>query len=436
MTALFLCICMLLSIGCAGCASSDDGISGYADAKSGVAVVAENVELDGIEMGIAYGSGFFVGNAEEDPQYLITNHHVVEDYIKGGSGNSMVLPGNDGMDHSIKSYIRVYFDDEEYTEAYIVDYNENADIAVLRLESPTDQRSALPVCIPTEDMVGTTAYAIGYPGISDNEAIDSITKWGREDITFTSGIVSRLITTSGTGVQSIQIDANIAPGNSGGPLVNEKGQVLGINAWGYRDADAKETAYAVNISEAITILDRHDVPYIKGGEKEKSGKLDIKIVVGIAVGAVLIIVAALIVISRKKKRVNSKFPAPKMPSNERAAGAAQNPDDSGYRVQGVSGAMAGKRFMIRKASPLILGRDPSICNVVFPANTAGVSKRHCQVWYDGGRIYLKDLGSSHGTFNASGAKVSSGQPIVLKPGEAFHLGTETETMVLAQSSKK
>lgn len=221
-------------------------------------------------------------------------------------------------------------------------------IAVLRLESPTDQRSALPVCIPTEDMVGTTAYAIGYPGISDNEAIDSITKWGLEDITFTSGIVSRLITTSGTGVQSIQIDANIAPGNSGGPLVNEKGQVLGINAWGYRDEDTKETAYAVNISEAITILDRHDVPYIKGGEKEKSGKLDIKIVVGIAVGAVLIIVAALIVISRKKKRVNSECTAPKMPSNERAAGAAQNPDDSGYRVQGVSGAMAGKRFMIRK----------------------------------------------------------------------------------------
>lgn len=88
--------------------------------------------------------------------------------------------------------------------------------------------------------------------------------------------------------------------------------------------------------------------------------------------------------------------------------------------------------MIRKDTSLTLGRNPEVCNVVYPADTAGVSSRHCQIFWDHGNIYIKDLGSSHGTFLGSGVKLSSGQPLQLKPGEAFSLGSEKETMVLVQ----
>lgn len=58
------------------------------------------------------------------------------------------------------------------------------------------------------------------------------------------------------------------------------------------------------------------------------------------------------------------------------------------------------------------------------------------------RLVVQTTGASgnYGNFGPTEAPPvkgrAAGQPIVLKPGEAFHLGTETETMVLAQSSKK
>lgn len=52
--------------------------------------------------------------------------------------------------------------------------------------------------------------------------------------------------------------------------------------------------------------------------------------------------------------------------------AASNPDDSGYRVQCTSGALAGQRFMIRKNTPMILGRNSELFNVIFPETPVSV----------------------------------------------------------------
>ena len=54
-------ICIMLLLCCTGCAQKKSGaVSGYADAKNGVAVVCEYVTLNGMEEGVAYGSGFSV----------------------------------------------------------------------------------------------------------------------------------------------------------------------------------------------------------------------------------------------------------------------------------------------------------------------------------------------------------------------------------------
>lgn len=70
--------------------------------------------------------------------------------------------------------------------------------------------------------------------------------------------------------------------------------------------------------------------------------------------------------------------------------------------------------------------------MAFPAATAGVSGRHCQVWFENGNVWIKDLGSSHGTFLTEGMKLSAEQAIQIKPGERFSLGSETEMFVLVQ----
>ncbi len=454
---LFMCIILLVAMCCAGCSdtNSNSNTQGYVDAKNSVVVVTESVTLDGREEAAWRGSGFFVGKEGENPQYLITNHHVIADYLYYGAGQNAtyideenLVIEEDGTIHAatyaLKSYIRVYYDSDDYVEAYVVGYNEVADVAVLRLEEPTDKRCALQLCSPTSDMAGSKVYAIGFPGIADNNIVDAVSSWGLKDLTITSGVISRLTTTSGTGVRNIQVDVTIAHGNSGGPIVNENGSAVGISTWGVKNENAEEAAYAVNIDEVITLLNLYGVPYAMESESTAKGMLpNIGIAAGVAGAVVLLIIIVIIICLTKNKKSSSQAgyaeknaaatavqemsaPAPAPASH------SSNSDDSGYRLQGLSGALEGRRFMIRKNTPLTLGRNSDNCNVVFPAATAGVSGKHCQVWYDGGKILIKDLGSSHGTFLSAGERLPAGQAMQIKPGERFSLGSDTESFVLAQ----
>lgn len=441
--ALFVSICMLYVLCCTGCGSSEAAVPGHLEARNSVVVVSEYVALDGVEAGLAYGSGFFIGNEGEDPQYLITNHHVIADYLYFGAGQNSAFEDENGIVYALKSYLRVYFDSTDYVEAYVVGYNEAADVAVLRIASPTSKRSALKLCSPTGDMVGSTVYAIGYPGIADNPAVDSVTTWGLDDITFTSGVISRLTTTSGTGVQNIQVDVSIGHGNSGGPIVNGNGAAVGISAWGYTNENAEEAAYAVNIDEVITLLKLYSVPYTMDSGAGTGSNTTIVIAAVAGVIALLVVIIVIAVLTRnKKKGVSSTsisatraVQTPPVVNNAAVSSSGSSSasgDDSGYRLQGVSGALEGRRFMMRKSVPLTIGRNADSCNVVFPASTAGVSGKHCQVWFDNGCVWVKDLGSSHGTFLSAGTKLTAGQPIKIKPGEQICLGSPSETLVLAQ----
>lgn len=452
---------VLLLMACAlpGYAASEADAS-YLEAKNGVVLVMELVALNDQVVAAYRGSAFFVGVPGEDVQYLVTNHHVVEDYLYYGAGTRTTWE-EDGETYSLKSYVRVYFDEENYVEAYVVDYDEASDFALLRLEKATDKRQALVLCAPSEEMVGTSVYAIGFPAIADNTAVDSVSSWGIEDVTVTTGSISRLITTSGSGARKIQMDAAISGGNSGGPLVNQNGSVVGVNVMGVSDGE-DTLYYAVNIEDVIPMLKLYDVNYVmedeltaeaadeadeadgnSGEENEKEdGGIDGK-VIAVIVGAVvvLVIAAAVVIMALKKKRQPvgvgggqspvTKGVSPVEPEPVPAPVPDLSPDDSGYRLQGISGALEGRRFMLRKKSPVILGRNPELCNVVFPANTPAVSGQHCSVWVEQGTVYLKDMGSSHGTFLGNGGKLGAGQTVTIQPGDSFCLGSEKECFVLA-----
>lgn len=440
-----VCICLcLIGICSASCAGVKMDASDYKDAKNSVVVVAEYVALNGKEAEqLGRGSGFFIGKKGEKPQYLVTNHHVIAKYLLYGAGE--YYTDQDGITYDLKSYIRIYYNSSDYEEAYMVAYNEIADVAVLKLDAPTDKRQALQLSSPKQDMVGSTVYAIGFPVIADNRSIDAISKWGLEDATFTSGVISRLTTTSGTGVKNIQMDADISAGNSGGPLVNEMGSVVGINRGEVPDSESSAASkYAVNIDEVISLLELHSVPYAM---ESKAGAGSRKLIIGSILAAAAVVAAAVILVfvrgrGRKTAAAQAQTPFPStapvsaVPSNSSEAvlnnGQAADSKDSGYRLQGVAGALEGRRFMVRLDSPLVIGRDPHVCNVVFPADTAGVSSRHCEVYVNRGTVYIKDNGSSHGTFFASGMKLSAGEPVRLMPGEVVWLGSEKETIVLTQ----
>lgn len=140
------------------------------------------------------GSGFVI-SSNSTTSYILTNYHVIN-----------------GV-----SDITVFFSDGKSYDATLVGGEEENDIAVLKI----DQGNLRPVVLGDSDAinVGEDVYAIGNP-------------LGELTFTFTGGYVSakdRSVTMSdGTVMNMIQTDTAINSGNSGGPLFDKYGQVVGI----------------------------------------------------------------------------------------------------------------------------------------------------------------------------------------------------------------
>lgn len=389
---------------CGAGSSSSTSDSAVTKAKDSTVIVIIGATLDGEWVPLTRGTGFFIAENKSAPQYLLTNHHVVNDFIQLGSGEAKQIEGS-----TLKAGIRVYYSADDYSEAYLIDYNAIKDIALIKLDKPAEDYTGLEICSPSEEMVGDTVYAVGYPSISDNSVIDSVSQWTKEDVTVSKGIISRLSTTSGTGVRTIQTDAVFSGGNSGGPLVSEDGAVIGLNTFSV-SGNNTILYYAVNIDEAVPMLKTHSVPYVLASDGPSA--LVIILIVVLALAAIAAVLFLL-----KKKGV--KLPV--------AAAGKTNAAPAELRLQGQAGVFAGKRFALAK--PIRIGRDSSRCDLVYPENTQGISGAHCVVYSENGKAYIKDLGSTYGSF-VSGRKLSPNQPVELKVGDRIALGSERETFTI------
>ena len=406
----------------------------YADFDPGtrdsVAVVYTCLDLDGGEYGFGWGSGFFVGPAGEAPTYLITNYHVISDFVEFGQGELATIVVN-GQEMSGRAKIRVYYDSNDFEEAYIVGFDSIKDIALLKLGAPTDKRIPIPLEVPTDASVGSTVYAVGYPGLAENVFADATTSWGKSDSTVTSGTISRMFLTAGTGTSSIQIDCEIKSGNSGGPLVNDSGAAIGINTYNVSDADHNNIYYAVNISEAITLLNQFGVAYDTASaevpvevpeeevvvetiaepvsEPEPEPETGSFPVVPVVIGVVLVAAAAVVIVILLTRKKNSAQPLPPTPVQQ------------GY-VRSLSAQHRGSRIPVGSQG-VLLGRTQE-CAVVYQSNTPGVSGRHASLSFDAatGDFILTDLQSTYGTYLRSGQKLTPNMAYRLRSGDQFYLG--------------
>lgn len=122
--------------------------------------------------------------------------------------------------------------------------------------------------------------------------------------------------------------------------------------------------------------------------------------------------------------VQNPYPAPQqnvMP--QQSAAFPQMPATTAIAVSaqlvGVSGTLQGRTLDF--SDQITLGRDPAQCNMVFPADTPGISRKHCSVRIEGNSLMITDHGSSSGTFLANGQRVPSGQWVPVNG--AFYLGS-------------
>lgn len=348
---------------------------------------------------ISRGTGFFIGEEGENPQYLVTNHHVVEGFIVNGNG------------FAATGQIMVAYESDDREEAYVVDYDKVMDLAVLRLGKPTDQRKPLKLMEPTPDMVGSIVYAVGYPAIADRIVdMPSVTAYGRDDATVTTGSISRLRTDSGTGLRRIQTDANIHSGNSGGPLINSQGYVVGVNKSGVDSVESLN--FAISVEELVPILRRNNVPFVLGVAEPEPEPFPWMIVAVAAAVAVVVIVIVVVVVVTGKKKPSPVIVDPVPPP------PAQSPS-----VRSMSRQHGGMQIPV-DSQGILIGRDVASCRIVFQSGTPGVSSRHCSVAWDGatGEFLITDLRSTYGTFLASGQRMTPGVPTRLRPGDTFYLG--------------
>jgi serine protease Do len=129
---------------------------------------------------------------------VLTNHHVV--------------PRD-------QDRIHVRFSDGRDFEARVLQRDPQLDLAVLKIQDSKEKFQTLPLGDSTKLRVGEWVFAIGHP-------------WGQRWVV-TAGIVSAVSTIrwrQGGKMQYIKSDVRLAPGNSGGPLLNADGHVIGINA--------------------------------------------------------------------------------------------------------------------------------------------------------------------------------------------------------------
>ena len=455
-----------------GASASAAELTPVEQTQYGVVRVINIISETAYSISYATGTGFCVGNEGDAAQYFVTNNHCVEDNL-----NEVYVSITD-WDGKIKAEVL-------YRDA-------TNDLAIIKTSSVIADRHPVVLMSPSELNKSQDVWCIGFPGVIDDfsdkgESLSSTI----DDITITKGTVSNPRYRTG-GVSAILTDCIINHGNSGGPMVDEYGFVVGINTWGLSDG----MNCAISIDYTMAALDMQGLPYMQGTaggviikgaapdetpvpeeepepteepadteeddeNEDDEGISPITIVLLAAAAAVLAVIIILVVKLTKKKKpepapvqANSGSGSVVPKGSVSAAGETtyvsgqynnqgniysqtQNYANTAFRpsvpkltVMCSSGAIAGRS--ISSTSAVIIGRDPYQCSFTFPQETRGISKKHCQVRLmpTGLGIELTDLGSSYGTYLKDGTKLTPFSPVYLRNGDYFYLASKDTSITV------
>ena len=180
---------------------------------------------DGSTDGQTVEQGSGSGIIFQDDGYIVTNQHVID----GASEISVILNTGD-----------------EFT-AKLVGQDTKTDLAVLKIDPGSTKLTAATLGDSTTVQVGETAVAIGNP--MGQEFSGSVT----------AGIISavnRTMNIDNRTYNLLQTDAAINSGNSGGALINQYGEVIGINSVKLSTTGVEGMGFAIPINDVITVAEQ------------------------------------------------------------------------------------------------------------------------------------------------------------------------------------
>jgi S1-C subfamily serine protease len=415
------------------------------------------------------GTGFVIAR-DGDVVYIVTNYHVIADTDNG----KVTLHKEVSIVNKDRTEQKILVKQENITTLKDDDGN-SLDLAILKVD---DKRlmdyPALPLRSAADVAVGEAVYALGFPGASDDALADGANLPSTpDDVTPTYGNVSKpdmIFNPEYSGLadaeHAIQHTATINHGNSGGPLLDKYGNVIGVNTWGWDNADlyyAGHSDYIIDAAKsmdiAITIGKKPDestsetttaeesvttaetaVTTATADESGSDGEITetdssengipvIPIIIAIAVG---IAVGVIVILKRKKKSAeytdtNDDEAEEKASANDGKTTPILPAPSKVFAVVGTAGAYAGKRIEIRGKA--VFGRQPG-CTVTFPENAEGVSSVHCEFTVNGNLLMVTDKNSTYGTF-VNKVRIAAGNGVTLKSGDKVGLGSnQTEFQVI------
>lgn len=236
MTCLFLvCFAILAVMLITGYGSEDEGSNNndqhvIVDSSNLVSLV-ESVQgsVVTVKVSTSKGTGFGSGFVYTDQGHIITNYHVID------NAKRIIVVCHDGRTH----------------EAELIDGDELSDVAVILVKD----LGVPSLAVGDSDAlrVGEDVIAIGTP--VDTEYAGTVTKG------IISGVKRKVRVYEQSGylsktMEMIQTDTVLNHGNSGGPLINMRGEVIGINTMKYYASDAGDTLYfSIPINDVVEIAD-------------------------------------------------------------------------------------------------------------------------------------------------------------------------------------
>ena len=398
MVMVLICLAAMLAIPASARTDLPTVIS---QAKEGVVkLLAVGFDSYGNVANAVVGSGFAVGQRGSAPEYFVTNWHVASAYIPD-------------INYAFDSnHVRIWIMLDNFTlsdvtglpseatsvECSVVRIAESGypDYAILRAARPVTE--CRPLAIRSSESVkqGETVVALGCPAVLDEQSLSV----GSKDITSTTGTVARHMTMTNAGnTNAIVHNANISGGNSGGPLIDENGNVIGLNTYSIVDS----YSCAIYSDYVMQALNELGISYMTAGNS-------ISIVTIAAAAVAIAAVAVAIYFLLRNRKSAEKNPVieerPPMPATVPASFRVQLPDG---------------RIIPVPAGKAAVGRDPS-CQIRLPESAAAVSRRHCTLESNGEFLILVDEGSRNGTF-IHGKRVPAGTKVALKHGSSFCVGT-------------
>jgi hypothetical protein len=402
--------CLLIFIGLI----SQEAFSQNAIQNADKSVVWIVVKLPG-DSGYGTGTGFMVA-----PEIIATNHHV----IKGAVKMVAVTPNRtgEGKSHPIE----------------LIWDSPKSDLALLKAPGLNLPPLVLSEKLPPK---GHNVTAIGYPGVADD-----VVDFKGVESTLTQGIVGRIIDSpvidGGPNINMIQHSAAINSGNSGGPLVDNCGRVVGINeakAKGRIEKDGK--GFAINQSDGISLA--LAVSALTNGLKVSNivyntSDIDCKAeqplslasnsiatwaqIIGISI-ALLLAGGAFFFSIKKKEVIRETFTQfqRRKPENTHVT-PAQHAGSKSWRLKGeypdgrsINIALTSSMF---NHGPLFIGRDSNSCKVLIDDPSA--SRKHAVLELSSDSLKISDPGSTNGTW-LDREKIGP-RPIQMRYGQILTIG--------------